>query len=182
MCIFISSPMFAVCPWDWDVMCSAVQLCRRPGLHYKQGQGPDPGCWHWPQCQCCQDASRVLTPGPRHTSGICAASAGHGVRETRAGRYQRWARSGNTETELRLRLSQWLRDMWDGHHQWPEWHESKVSQTRVNKVGEEETVTTCDPCEMSNRKTMRTRWLNIFLCVENSCLARLSVETLELSS
>ena len=58
-----------------------------------------------------------------------------------------------------------------------------MSQTRVNiKVGEEETVTTCDPCEMSNRKTIGTWWINIFLCVEKSCLARLSVETLELSS
>ena len=58
-----------------------------------------------------------------------------------------------------------------------------MSQTRVNKVGEEETaVTLCDPCEMSNRKTIGAQWINIFLCVENSCLARLSVETLELSS
>ena len=110
----------------WDVQRSAAVSEAGPALQARPRSGP----WVLTLAAVSMLSGCITGahPGPPPPPGICAASAGHGVRETRAGRYQRWA-SGNTETVLRLRLSQWLRDMWDGHHQWPEWHESKVSQT-----------------------------------------------------
>ena len=144
-CVYFYPRPLSCLPLRLRVRCAAQCSCvggRACGCKAKvRTLGADTG-----PCQCCQDALGAH-PGPPQPTGDLRR-IGRSRSPGDAGRYQRWA-SGNTETVQRLRLSQWLRDMWGGHHQmwgghhqWPEWHESKVSQTPVNnKVGEEETVT-----------------------------------------
>ena len=144
-------------------MCS-VQLCRRPGL---QGQGPDPGCWHWPVSMLrCQEMHCSLLPAPCspraecQVPGICAALAGHWPGHTGGGDLNAGPR-GNTETGAARPQSveQWhvrrtssvIRVMTPDRVKWPG---DKIRQGRSHESPEGQTLRLCDPWEMSNRKTM----------------------------